>query len=724
MSLKDLHRSRYDRGRVLVAAAAMLALSAAPALAQRAKTGTAAGSAGGAAASQGSAEGAGALEQITVTGSRLKLMGTAVTASQGVVSTTELNLLPAYRPAQLVETVPGMVATVHSGEGKASQYMLRGYNLDHGDDFAFYVAGVPVNEPTHAHGQGYSDLNFLIPEIVRGISYTKGTYYAAEGNFASVGSAHIAYADTTPSQILVSSGARGSKGFDRVLLKGSRGLNEGSLLGALDLQHYDGPWVNPDDQRKVSSVLRYSHVDQQNGDSYSITGMFYHDRWNATTDQPQRAIAQGLIGRFGSLDPSDGGYAQRSSVSAQYHAMLGMGQLDATGYLINNRLTLWNNFTHYLFDPVHGDQEAQQENRVTLGGDVRYGWSTAKNDFVAGFHTRSDSNDLFRLPTQKRVLLTPAQLAAVNYPASQIERDRVRLRSVAAYFEATTHWNDWFRTVLGFRENYMSGSDSGTNAGTASASLAQPKVNLIFRPARKTELYLSWGRGFHSDDLRGVTQAQRAGTGGAPLIAHQTGEEIGLRQHFASNLTGTLAVYSLKAQSETTYDPDVGQDTAGPGSRRRGYSMNVTYQPLSWLEFYGTYSANHSRYTSPYDDGTGHVGLYLPNAPFTAGSFDVYVKQMGHWNAGLEYRYLGKFPLSSDNVVQGRGYHEWNGDVSYTLSGWKIGLFLDNILNEKADAAEFWYADRLPGEPAGGVSDLHVHPLEPFGWRISLSKYL
>lgn len=713
-----LHRTRP----VAVVALAVLAV---PAFAQKPKIGTSGGDSVGKVDGAPAPQGAGALEQITVTGSRLKLIGTAVTASQGVVSTTELNLLPAYRPAQLVETVPGMVATVHSGEGKASQYLLRGYNLDHGDDFAFYVAGVPVNEPTHAHGQGYSDLNFLIPEIVKGITYTKGTYYAAEGNFASVGSAHISYAETTPSQILVSAGGRGSKGFDRVLLKGSKSLRAGGdLLGALDLQHYDGPWVNPDNQRKVSSVLRYSHINQRNGDGYSITGMFYHDLWNATTDQPQRAITQGLIGRFGSLDPSDGGYAQRSSVSAQYHALLGMGQLDATGYLINNRLTLWNDFTHYLFDPINGDQEAQHENRVTLGGDVSYEWSATKNDFAVGFHTRSDSNDLYRLPTQQRVLLTPAQLAAVNYPASQIEKDRVHLRSVAVYFDATTHWTSRFRTVLGFRENYMSGSDSGTNAGTASATLAQPKVNLIFQPTENTELYLSWGRGFHSDDLRGVTQAQRMGSSGAPLIAHQTGEEFGVRHHFASNLTGTLAIYNLDAQSETTYDPDVGQDAAGPGSRRHGYTVNLTYQPFAWLEFYGTYSANHARYTSPYDDGTGHVGFYLPNAPFSTGSFNVYVKEIGHWNAGVEYRDLGKYPLSADNVVQGHGYHEWNGDVSYTWSGWKIGLFLDNILNEKADAAEFWYADRLPGEPAAGVNDLHVHPLEPFGWRISLTRDL
>lgn len=711
-------------------AAMLLTLSAAPASAQQTEhAATATSAPQGALDKEATATrpppGNGELEEITVVASRLKLMGTATTASQGVVSMAEVNLLPAYRPAQLVETVPGLVATVHSGEGKASQYLMRGYNLDHGDDFAFYVADMPINEPTHAHGQGYSDLNFLIPEIVSGIDYTKGTYYAAEGDFASVGSAHISYADTIPGEILVTSGGRGSKGYDRVLATGSDGLGKGNLLGALDVQHYDGPWVNPDDQRKVSSVLRYS-VNQDNGNSYSVTGMLYHDTWNATTDQPERAISQGLIDRFGTLDPSDGGYAQRGSISGQYHATLNSGQLDASGYVINNRLTLWNNFTHYLFDPLAGDQEAQHENRVTIGGDVSYSWTAgAKTDLVAGLHTRTDSNDVSRLPTRDRVLLTPAQLAAANYPASQIERDHVHLRSVSPYFQATTRWNDWFRTVLGFREEYMSGIDTGTNAGTASARLGEPKVNLIFRPADSTELYLSWGRGFHSDDLRGVTQAQRTASGGAPLIARQTGEEIGVREHLSKNLTGTLALYRLEAQSETTYDPDLGIDSAGPGSRRRGAEINITYKPLTWLEFYGSYSADHSRYTTAYDDGTGHVGFYLPNAPFSAGSFDAYITDRGHWNGGIEWRYLGNFPLSSDNVVQGTGYHELNGDVSYTLPhGWKIGWFLNNILNEKANAAEFWYPDRLPGEPVAGVNDLHVHPLEPFGWRLTLTKLM
>ena len=453
-----------------------------------------------------------------------------------------------------------------------------------------------------------------------------------------------------------------------------------------------------------------------------MTGSFYHGLWNATTDQPERAFTDGLIGRFGSLDPGDGGRAQRANLTLQFHRDIAAGQLTASAYFFNNQLTLWNDFTHFLIDPLHGDQEAQHEDRNTAGGNVDYEQSIAifglENTVRVGAASRNDCNDISRLPTEDRVVI-PISADPLNFS----ESDKVRLYSLAAYVEATTYWTSWFRTVVGLRYDHMYGADTGTNTGTASGNLAQPKGALIFRPAESTEFYLSAGRGFHSDDLRGVTQAQTSGTGGAPLIAHQTGEEIGIRQEITQAFTATLALYSLDAQSETTYDPDAGVDGAGPGSRRRGFELNLTYQVTRWLEFYGSYSYNHARFTTPYDDGTGHVGEFLPNAPFATGSFNVYVRNLGPWSGGLEYRYLSAFPLSSDDEAQGHGYGEWNGDVHYEIgAGWSTSLGVYNILDRHADAAEFWYIDRLRGEPADGVADIHVHPLEPISARLTIAK--
>ncbi len=390
------------------------------------------------------------LDEVVVTAERRHLIGTTSTASEGIVVNDELALTPAFRPGQLLETVPGLEVTSHSGEGKANQYLMRGYNLDHGTDLAVSVDGMPINNPTHAHGQGYTDLNFMIPELATNIKYTKGTYYADQGDFASVGSIHLSYLDRMPAE---ATATVGTLGFQRVFTAGSVPAAGGNVLGALELQHYDGPWDNPDDQRKVNAVLRYSDGDDRDG--MSLTGMFYHGLWNATTDQPDRAVAEGLIGRYGTLDPSDGGQAQRGSLSAQFHASSGPGQLDANAYAVNTQLTLWNDFTHFLIDPVNGDQEEQHENRVIVGGGVSYKLPVQvfgiNTELLSGAQARYDINDVARLPTRDRTVLT-----AADDPLNFSETDHVHLVDLSAYEQVTSHWTSWFRTVLGIREDYHS----------------------------------------------------------------------------------------------------------------------------------------------------------------------------------------------------------------------------------------------------------------------------
>jgi TonB-dependent Receptor Plug Domain len=304
------------------------------------------------------------LNEITVTAQRLELLGTAQTASEGVVSDEELQLLPTYRPGQLLETVPGLIVSLHSGEGKANQYLMRGYNLDHGTDLETYIDGIPINQPTHAHGQGYTDLSFVIPELADGLTYTKGTYYANVGDFGAVGSVRVSYRDLIQDQISVT---EGMYGFQRLFGAGTQELGDGHLLAAAEFQHYDGPFLTPDDQRKENIVLRYSEGDDKNG--YSLTGMLYHGLWTNTTDIPLRAIDEGLVpNRFGTLDPTDGGRAWRASLSFNDAATIGEGQLTSSAFLIENQLHLLNNFTHFLSDPIYGDQEDQMENRHAMGG--------------------------------------------------------------------------------------------------------------------------------------------------------------------------------------------------------------------------------------------------------------------------------------------------------------------------------------------------------------------
>ena len=705
------------------------------------------------------ADSAPSLEQAQVTASRLNLLGTASSASEGTVTDDELQLTPQYRPGQLLETVPGLIVTLHSGEGKANQFLMRGYNLDHGTDLETYIDGMPINQPTHAHGQGYTDLNFLIPELADGLTFTKGPYYAPIGDFGAVGSVHMDIRDTIADQV---SATAGTLGYQRLLAAGTQELGGGArLLAAGELQHYDGPFVVHDDARKENAVLRLSRGDEQDG--YSLTAMYYHQLWTNTTDIPLRAIDEGIVpNRFGSLDPSDGGHAQRSSLSAQWHKTIGEGSLTTSLFFIDNQLHLYNDFTHFLFDPVHGDQEDQYENRHADGGSVKYRFPAPlfglDNRIESGALVRNDALDVGRLPSESQV-----PVANPLDPASFSDSDHVNLLAAAAYVQATTEWTAKIRSVLGLREDYQHGRDTDnlsalhaadgyTNGGHASQSLLQPKASLIYQPTDRLELYLGAGEGFHSADLRGVNQDRSVDLGlpNTPLLARQVGEEAGVRAVVRKDLAFTLAVYNLWQRSETIIDPDVGQDSAGPPSRRFGFEINATWQIQRWLELYGSYSANRTRFTQAFDDGTGHLGTYITDAPIATGSLALYLVNLGPWSGGLNLRYLGDYPLSSGpcndaaaahdfpgatgcanaptapNQVNGKGFTQLNLDVHYAFRPtWTASIGVYNLLNSHRPAAQFWYVDRLQSETAtypNGRADIHEHPLEPIMARFTIVK--
>jgi len=702
------------------------------------------------------------IEAIVVTAKRRQLLGRAATASEGVVDAQELQLTPAYRPGQLLETVPGLIVTLHSGEGKANQFLMRGYNLDHGTDLETYVDDMPINQPTHAHGQGYTDLNFLIAELADGLSYTKGPYYADVGDFGAVGSVRVSLRDDIPDQMTVSSG---TLGYERVFAAGSQAVGAGHVLEAVELQHYDGPFATPDDARKENATLRYSQ--DGNDSDFSITATIYHQVWTNTTDIPLRAITEGFVAnRFGTLDPSDGGHALRASLSAQYHADLGAGQFSASAFYIFNQLHIFNDFTHYLVDPAHGDQEDQFETRNVLGGAASYTLpfrvAGIDNEFLFGALTRYDLLTVGRLPSEGQQPLSPQKSA--GDPPSFSNNDKVNLFAGAIYLQATTHWTSTLRTIIGLRDDTQYGTDVDElaqlhetagyiNGGSKSQSLLQPKGSLIYRPIRDVELYLSAGEGFHSADLRGVNQDTSVDLGlpRTPLLAKQIGEEVGLRAQLRRDITLTVALYNLWQQSETIIDPDVGQDTAGPPSRRYGYEINLTYQIRKWLEFYASYSGNHTRFTQNFDDGTGHLGEYITDAPHATGAAALYLQNFGPWSGGLDFRYLGDYPLSSGpcvnsaaihdfpgvatscanaptapGQVNGKGFGQLNLDLHYAFTpSWTFSVGIYNLLNTKAAAAEFWYVDRLKSEISqypDGRADIHEHPLEPLMARFSITK--
>ena len=679
--------------------------------------------------------------EVVVTASRVNLLGKADTASQGVITRKEVELRPIQRVGQLYETVPGLVVTIHSGEGKANQYLLRGFNLDHGTDFASFVDGMPVNRPTNAHGQGYSDQSFLMSQIVSGIDYTKGPYYAAIGDFGAVGSAHVHLLDVLPNQASVSIGTFGD---EEVYGGGTYQLSGNDRVwAAVDLAHVDGPWDPPGDFRKGQVAARYSHGTESEG--YSLTAMYYQSIGRLTTDQPLRAIDDGLIGRYGTLDPTDESKSERASLSARFATSATNWSFTGGVYAIHSTMTLWNNFTHFLTDPVNGDQEEQDESRNTVGGDAAYTLFLKplglQSDTTFGVVGRYDDayvdhkHTLHRQPLDYcEVQQDDGSFAPTPAVGTNCQADRAHILDLGPYVENTTHWTSWLRTVFGVREEYYLAHDHSDVTGfdgSAHQFLFQPKGSLIFGPFDKTELYVSAGRGFHSDDIRGVLgtvpgQGIPGAAGATPLLASATGEEVGLRSNLIPLVNLTAAVFREDFRSEQKYNADVGQDAPSAPSRREGVEVGAQYHPWPFLELNGDVTFARARYqgTPAFLAEFGLDGPWIANAPSFIGSFGVLLDNLGPWFGGLQLRYLGSYPVSDgDQNPQDPGYKEVNLDIGYKVTPTlRLQASVFNLFNTKANASAYYYTARLPGEPAEGVTGMQVHPLEPISAKFTVTK--
>ena len=682
----------------------------------------------------------GSLSEVTVISSRLNLLGTANTASQGSVTEQELDLRPVYRVGQLLESVPGLVVTAHSGEGKANQYLARGFNLDHGTDIANFVDDMPVNRPTNTHGQGYSDLNFIMPELSNGLDYTKGPYYASVGDFGSVASTHLHLANEIPNQVAL---AGGTLGIYNAFAGGTAHLSEQDrLLGGIYYGHLDGPFTHPDDFRKIAGTLRFSHG--TDADGYSATAMYFHGEGNMTTDQPLRAIQQGLISRWGTLDPTDGNLSERFSLSGHYGVTGDLWKSSTSVYFIHSKMILWNNFTHDLDDPINGDQEEQYESRSTAGGQSSFTttqtYGSIQNDVTLGVQLRYDTAYVNRKHTVRRVPLdycSVEQADGVAIPVSAAggicNADQVHLLDLGPYVEDTTHWTGWLRTVVGLREEYYRASDHSLTTGFQGADhemLFQPKGSLILGPFAATEIYFSAGRGFHSDDVRGVfgtvpLEGVPGSAGTTPLLAPTTGLEFGVRSNIIPRLSMQLAVFQQDFNSELTYDADAGQDSASAPSRRQGLELSGEYRPARWIELNSDLAFSRARYRG--DLAAFDLdGSYIANAPKFIGSFGVLIDNLGSWFGGLQWRKLGAYPISDgDQYPEDRGYSEFNLDVGYKINArLKVQLSIYNLFNTHANSAAYFYTARLPGEPADGVTGFQVHPLEPLAGVLKVTAYL
>jgi outer membrane receptor protein involved in Fe transport len=661
------------------------------------------------------------LPEVEVRGPRDAAIGSADSASEGAAEKESFQARPKLRPGDIVEAVPGVVATQHSGDGKANQYFLRGFNLDHGTDFAVTVDGMPVNMPTHGHGQGFADLNFLIPDLVSGVRYRKGPYFADSGDFSLAGSASLDYVSALDAPF--AEVTLGANNFRRLLAAGSRTVQDQTWLGAVELEGNNGPWDTPERLRKANAVLRYSQGSQVRG--FTITGMAYQSRWNSTDQIPERLVDSGELSRFGSMNTTDGGKTRRISLSGKWFDNSPEGQTQISAYAIDYRFDLFSDFTYFLNNPELGDQFEQTDRRRVFGAQVSHSRPNkiAELDGILSFGAqwrgdRIGEVGLYNTVARERI--------------STVRNDKVSQDLFSFYGQQLVNFSDRWRGYVGLRGDALRYQVDGrepvygpVNSGRGRDSLASPKAGLAFTLTPAHEFYLNAGVGFHSNDVRGATISVDPQSGlpaeRVPALVKGRGAEIGWRFQPNENFTFTTALWQLRLDSELVYVGDAGTTEPGRASSRRGIEATMRWKIDSRWRLEADAALSRARFRGVAPEGEGN---YIDNAVERVVAAGVTYTD-GPLTASLRLRYMGPRALDTLNSVRSRATTLLNFGARYAVNKHlTLGLDVFNLTGRKGNDIEYFYASCSAGEVArgdcgSGIDGKHIHPMEPRSARVS-----
>jgi hypothetical protein len=674
---------------------------------------------------------------VDVQGREDSLIGIADSATQGTVGAAEIQDRPILRSGEILETIPGVIITQHAGGGKANQYFLRGFNLDHGTDFAIFLDGMPLNLPSHAHGEGYADMNTVIPEFVQRLDYEKGPYYADVGNYGSAGAAHLEFFKTLPQNFLEVEG--GMYGFGRAVFGVSHMLGAGALLIGGEVSHDNGPWKHPDDYLKFNGIATYSQGSEAHG--FSITARGYHGKWNSSDQIPVTAVP--LVGFFGTLNSTDGGNSQRYSLQAEWHRQTATSQTSVIAYGFWYYLNLFSDFTYFLTDPVRGDQFEQQDRRWVSGVEAHHTifdqWLGRRMVNAFGVQVRNDwiNNGLFQ--TQDRMRTDKVDSSTGTTLPEITQEDRITDTQVGFYVDNKIQWSDKFRTDLAVRgdEQYFDVTSLVTpaNTGTASKFLPSPKASLIFGPWAKTEFYIQGGFGFHSNDGRGATQTVQpisadnpypnTPVARIPALIPIKGAEVGIRTLIIPKLQSTLSLWYLYSASELQQDGDTGGTVASQQpSNRYGIEWANYYAPREHLTFDLDLADSHALFTriDPDDAAPGSPGgRQVPEAVQWVVSSGVTLHDLKGFSSSLRFRFFGPRDLTSDAIYRSSSTALLNGEIGYQFNRkWRISAEFLNILNRRDHDIDYAYTSQISPTAAPGFTDV-FHPVEPFQVRFGLA---
>jgi hypothetical protein len=630
------------------------------------------------------------------------------------VGAAELRQRPLMREGELLEAVPGMIVTQHSGDGKANQLFVRGFNLDHGTDFQTRLEGMPLNMASHAHGQGYTDLNFLIPEFVDHVEYRLGVSHTELGDFGSAGGAEFTLRRRLDRPFLALGG--GAFGLARAVGGASIAMGGGSLLVGGEARGYEGPWRVSQDLRKYSGIARWTR--DAGASRWSVLGLAYRNRWNASDQIPMRAVRQGAVTRFGQLDPTLGGSSERYSLSGEWSRLHGAAAQTVQVFAIASRLDLFSNFTYFLDDPEHGDQINQRESRRILGANLSHRQQLRiggiEQVVTVGLQHRTDViADVGLHRTRQRT------------PVRTVRQDDVTQAGTGLFVEMMSRWRPWVRSVVGLRgdaQTFDVRSIDPRNSDRRTAAIASPRASLVLTPASNAEVYVSAGFGFHSNDARGTTITVDPATGEHaervdPLVRSR-GAELGLRLHPITGLRSTVALWSLDLDSELLFVGDGGTTEPSAGSRRHGVTFANFWRAASHLTLDADVSFARARLRDT------PAGNRIPGALERVVAAGVtWTPGDGSRFATLRLRHFGAYPLIEDNRVRATPTTLLNAETGATIAGFGVRLTLLNVLGSRASDIQYYYTSRLAGETQG-VEDVHFHPVEPRQLRLTLVRGL
>ena len=639
-------------------------------------------------------------------------------ASSKYLSAMDFDNRPKNSAQDMLRLVPGLFIAQHAGGGKSEQIFIRGFDCDHGTDVATFVDGVPVNMPSHGHGQGYADLHFLIPETVEGMEIFKGPYSSEYGDFATAAAVGFNTLDSLDYNLI-----QFESGYvpDAKNLTANRGIallkmpNIGSNITsyfAADVVNNRGYFDKSQNFKRINlfskttvSVTDHSHI------HFSVSG--FGSSWDASGQIPERAVKSGIISRFGSIDNSEGGTTQRNNINLIYHTQIEASEFETQVYSSSYRFKLYSNFTLFFNDSINGDEIEQDDNRIVRGFNSHYTighrLGNMFNKFTIGASYRSDDieNQLWHTVKRKRIENRAHAL--------------IHQRSTGVYLNEVFRFNDHFRLDLGARFDYFifdiedllsSDSTHQNYSGFNFQTNVSPKLSFNFTPTDRLQFFLNAGSGFHSNDGRSVVQEPNKHE-----MPRAPGAEIGILVHLSNKFVASVALWWMELENELIYVGDDGTTEDKGPSRRKGIDFSARYKINSWLFADADLNISSSRFINKLFGSERITDYYVPLSPTLTSAGGLTARFKNGIETGLRYRYLATRPANESNTIVAKGYNLFDFSANYKTKHFKIGLTIENLTNIEWNEAQFATESRLQNE-SQSVDELHFTPGTPFSAKL------